>query len=808
MKRIMTLMVCVIGLRAAGSAQTITVTDKVTLRPIEGVSLTSEQPKASALTNAEGRVDIGRFSGSNAIVISHLGHLGRTLSYAELQAAGTVQLAESTYELNELVSSASRFEERKRDVPEHIDIIKRRDITFLDQQTTPDLLQNSGTVFVQRSQMGGGSPVIRGFEASRVLLVVDGVRMNNAIYRAGHLQDLMTVDQNALERIEVISGPGSVVYGSDALGGVVHLMTRRSAFNDTAGVAVGGGAFLRTSTANGEKTAGATVELRGRKVTSLTSVTASDFGDLRQGGMRNPFYGDRGLKPFLVETVNGTDIVKPNPDPDRQEPTAYKQLDVLEKLRIRSGEHAIHQLNFQLSTSNDVPRYDRLSEYSVDTLGNIIPAQAEWYYGPQKRLLAAYTLELNKENRYFTTARITPSFQAIEQSRHSRGFGSSRLGHNIEKVNVLGLNADFEKRSGKHEVRYGVEYSANDVSSEAYRENIKTGEITYRTTRYPNGGSTMDLLAVYVTHTMEVNDRLVISEGLRFNKVDLESTFADDQDYQFLNGTYTQRNNALNWRLGLMYMPGSDWRFNVLASTGFRAPNVDDMGKVFDSTPGTVVVPNTELKPETTTNFELGISKTIDKRFTIEGTGFYTLYNNALTIGANTVNGQDSIDYDGTLSKVTSLTNAKEAYLYGAQGQVVLAFDEHFTLRSGLTYTYGRIKTDTADYPLDHIAPVYGRTGLEWRADRVHAEFYALYNGWKRLKDYNLAPGSEDNIQYATAYGTPAWYTLNVRASYAFTRNISLQLGLENIQDTNYRTFASGVSAPGRNFQVSLRASF
>jgi hemoglobin/transferrin/lactoferrin receptor protein len=103
---------------------------------------------------------------------------------------------------------------------------------------------------------------------------------------------------------------------------------------------------------------------------------------------------------------------------------------------------------------------------------------------------------------------------------------------------------------------------------------------------------------------------------------------------------------------------------------------------------------------------------------------------------------------------------------------------------------------------------VYGRTGLEWRAKKVHAEFYALYNGWKRLSEYNLAAGSEDNIQYATAYGTPTWYTLNVRASYAFSRNVSLQMGLENIQDTNYRTFASGVSAPGRNFQVSLRANF
>lgn len=808
MKKFLSSCLFVVMLVGAGHAQTVVVTDQATLRPIDGASVTSDQPQASAITNAKGEVDLDRFSGALNITIAHLGFWSVNMSYAELRAAGNVRLAQRSFALDEFVASASRFEERKRDVPEHIDVIKRRDIAFLDQQTTPDLLQNSGTLFVQRSQMGGGSPVIRGFEANRVLLVVDGVRMNNAIYRAGHLQDLMTVDQNALERIEVVSGPGSVVYGSDALGGVVHLMTRKSAFNDTSGMAVGGGVYLRTSTANNEKTTSATVELRGRKISSLTSITASDFGNLRQGSTRNPFQGDWGLKPFTVVTTDGTDAVKPNEDWNVQDPTAYKQLDVLEKLRVRTGRSTVHQLNVQLSATNDVPRYDRLSEYSLDTLGNYVPVQAEWYYGPQKRVLAAYTLELHRDHGIFGTARITPSVQAIEQSRHSRGFGSSRIGHNIETVNVFGFNADLEKRIGKHEIRYGLEYYANGVTSDAYREQIRTGEITYRTTRYPGGGSTMNSVAAYVSHTMEVSEKVVLSEGLRFSKVDLSSTFNDDQDFQFLNGTHTQSNSAANWRIGLIYLPGHDWRFHAMASTGFRAPNVDDMGKVFDSTPGTVIVPNTELKPETTTNFEAGASKTINSRFTFEGTAFYTLYSNALTVGDHTVNGADSIDYDGTLSKVTALVNKREAYIYGAQGQVVLAFDEHFTLRSGLTYTYGRVKTDTTDYPLDHIPPVYGRTGIEWRASKVRAELYTLYNGWKRLSQYNLVAGSEDNIQYATAEGSPAWFTLNARVAYAFTRTISVQMGLENILDTNYRTYASGVSAPGRNFQVSVRATF
>ena len=555
-----------------------------------------------------------------------------------------------------------------------------------------------------------------------------------------------------------------------------------------------------------EKTAHASLELRGRRLASYTSITACDFGDLRQGSIRNPFYEDFGRRSFHVVRENGTDVVQENDDSNVQIGTAYRQLDFLEKLRLRTGERTTHQLNLQLSTSSDVPRYDRLTEFTLDTAWNIVPAQAEWYYGPQKRFLAAYTFETTRERGIFQTARFTPSYQAIAQSRHSRGFGSSRLGSNEESVAVIGFNADLEKRIGRNELRYGLEANHNSVKSEAYRKHIETGEITYRSTRYPGGGSTVNSVAAYLSHTIELNEKWVISEGLRLTHVGLEATFNDTTDYQFLNGTHVQTNSAISWRAGIMFMPGSDWRYSALASTGFRAPNVDDMGKVFDSAPGLVVVPNPDLKPETTTNFELGLNKTFDRSITIEGNAFYTLYTNALTLGDHLVNGEDSIDYDGTLSRVTTLTNAGEAYLYGASGSFIAEFSERWTLRSSLTYTYGRIRTDSTDYPLDHIPPVYGRTALELHVKRLRAEVYAIYNGWKRLHDYNLV--GEDNIQYATAQGMPAWYTLNVRASIAFNKSLAFTAALENIGDMNYRTFGSGVSGAGRNLMMSLRAVF
>ena len=669
-----------------------------------------------------------------------------------------------------------------------------------ETQTSADLLQNSGTVFVQKSQLGGGSPVIRGFEASRVLLVVDGVRMNNAIYRAGHLQDIITVDQNAMERVEVISGPASVVYGSDALGGVVHFTTRSPRVLQSDGRTAIGDGFLRYSSANQEKTAHAGIELRGKEFSSFTSITVSDFDDLRQGATRDPFLEDFGRRPWYVERVNGIDSALVNDDSNVQVGSAYRQLDLLQKVRYQSGEHTAHELNLQFSTSDDVPRYDRLTQGTQEA-----PRFAEWYYGPQQRFLAAYTFSADRRTSWYDRIRVTPSFQAIEQSRNSRRYRMDERTEQLENVDVFALNVDMEKRSGKNEFRYGLEGWYNDVTSTARNVDIITGASSPAGTRYADGGADMSSLAAYVSHTGELSEKWVVSEGVRFTTVGLNATFVDSS-YSYLVGTTSQRNAAVSGKLAAMFLPGKAWRISALGSSGFRAPNVDDLSKVFDSAPGLVIVPNPELKPEITYNAELGVSKTIAGLVTIEGNAYYTWYRDALAVGSSTFNGQDSIDYDGVLSKVVSMNNAGKAYLYGGFGQITAQLGDHFVLRSSLTYTYGRIVTDSMDLPLDHIPPVFGRTGLEIIVKRLRGEVYLLYNGWKRLQDYG--PTGEDNLAFATPYGMPEWYTLNARATYAVNDRVSAQMGLENIADRNYRTFSSNISAAGRNFTVSLRATF
>lgn len=192
-------------------AQSVTFLDQTTRAPVPDVTLTCKSTGKVLTTTADGRVDIASLKGCDSIRIDHLSYAPLTMAWAALAASPERSLSYRMNLLREVVTSGSRFAEARQDVPEQIDVLGRREINFMAQPTAAELLQNTGTVFVQKSQLGGGSPTIRGFQANSILLVVDGVRMNNAITRGGHTQDLITVDQYALDHMEVVSGPNSLL---------------------------------------------------------------------------------------------------------------------------------------------------------------------------------------------------------------------------------------------------------------------------------------------------------------------------------------------------------------------------------------------------------------------------------------------------------------------------------------------------------------------------------------------------------------------------------------------------------------------
>jgi len=781
-------------------AQKITIVDESTLQGVSNLNIYDHNN--SIFTNNKGEADLSIFKGSDSIHFSHFSFNAVVYSYAQIGNKNfVIALSEKINSLEEIVISASKFEEKRKDVAQSIQVIKAKELAFSNQQTTADVMQNSGNIMVQKSQGGGGSPIIRGFETNKVLMVVDGVRMNNAIYRGGHLQNIITLDNSMLDKIEIVYGPGSVMYGSDALGGVMHFYSKNPLLADT-GILVKSNAYVRYSTANQENTAHVDFSIGGKKFAALTSLTYSKFDDLRQGNIRNPFYENLGARTFYSKRINNKDSLISNNDPNLQIGSGYTQYDVLQKFLYKQSDKINHILNFQFSTSSDIPRYDRLTQASGTS-----PKYGDWHYGPQQRLLASYALNLSKGSSFYNNARLIVAYQNIVESRHDRKFNKTNLNNRTEQLDILSVNVDFDKKIKKNEFRYGVEALYNKVNSSAYATNISTGIKSALDTRYPDGGSTMQSAAVYFIHTYEISKKLIINEGIRASFVQLHSLFNDATFFPFPFNSVTQNNNALNGNIGLVAMPGKGWRFTLLGSSGFRAPNVDDLSKVFESVAGNIVVPNPNLKPEFTYNADFGISKTFNDKITFGANAYYTIYNNAITTQKGKFNGADSVLYDSQMSAVTMNVNAAEALIYGVSAYVNAEITSNFYIISTLNYTYGRIKTDSSAYPLDHIPPVFGKTSFNLKMKKFRGEFFMQYSGWKNLSDYNMM--GEDNFDgNATTKGMPAWITFNLRSAYQFSKNAQLQIALENIMDVNYRVFASNISAPGRNLVITLRANF
>jgi hemoglobin/transferrin/lactoferrin receptor protein len=715
-----------------------------------------------------------------------------------VSAQQTFQDTTKSISLDEIVVSANKVSESKKNVAQQIKVISSPEISVLNAQNTADLLQNTANIFVQKSQQGGGSPSLRGFEANRILLVVDGIRMNNIIYRAGHLQNIITLDNFILERVEVLQGPASTIYGSDALGGVIHFVSRKAEF------AAERNLFKlnfvsRFGSVNNELTQHLDFNFGTKKFSSLTSVTYSKFGDMRGGTNMNPFYTKSyGEKTFYIDRIDGKDVMVKNEDKYTQIQSAYNQYDIMQKFAFQQNDHVIHSLNLQFSNSSDIPRYDRLTEYSGANL-----TYAEWFYGPQKRLMGAYNFDYKNPQGIFDEIHFGLNYQNIEESRHSRKFGKTTLSHRNENVNVLGANLDITKIIELNVFHFGLDLQYNTLKSTANAENITTGESTPLDTRYPDGDNNLKNFALYFSHSLNLRNNFTLVDGFRIGYNSLHSTIADNSFFKLPVTEIDQNTPVYSGNLGLINSPSDDIKVSLLFSTGFRSPNIDDLAKVFESAKGKVIVPNVDIKPEKTLNYEFGITKIFDKKSKWENSVYYTQFFDAIVTEKFKLNGQDSIEYDGVKSQVYANQNKRKAYIYGFSSEFSSQLSENFIFSTMMNYTYGRIKTDSMDYPLDHVPPFLANMKISYANKKISSSFFVNYNGWKKLKDYNLE--GEDNMQYATKDGMPAWLTANINFTYKVCKNASLQLGVYNIFDTQYRVFASGINSPGRNIFGTLR---
>jgi hemoglobin/transferrin/lactoferrin receptor protein len=704
--------------------------------------------------------------------------------------------------LGEIIVSANKWEQNLNEVPNKIVKITQSQILRNNPQTSADLLAQTGAVFVQKSQLGGGSPMIRGFATNRVLLVVDGIRMNNAIYRSGNLQNVISIDPLSVQTAEVIFGPGSLIYGSDAIGGVMDFHTFTPKLSSTK-THVSGSVLGRYSTANKEKTGHADINTGWKKWALLSSFSYSSFDDLKMG--KNGGQASY-LRPEYIVRQGNNDVIIPNDDPRLQRFSGYEQLNLLQKVRFRPSEFWDLQYGFTYAATGDAPRYDRLIQYRNGAL-----RFAEWYYDDMLWRMHNLTITNSKKFKLHDQLRITSGFQAYEEGRVDRARDNGFSNKQTERVKAISINADAVKKTTEGEIYYGAEFVHNKVGSFGQSTNITTGEVLPFASRYPDG-STWKTMGIYGSYKWNFHPRFTILAGMRYSYNTLDATF-DQSFISFPFEKATIKDGALTGNAGIVYRPEASWQLNANIATGYRMPNIDDIGKLFESSPGNLTIPNPDLAPEYAWNFETGIKKRFGKAFRLEINGFYSILDNAIVRRPTSLNGEDSVLFEGVLSRVESLQNVAKATVYGLQASTDLTITEGLNLIIYANWISGKETDDVRNeqVPLRHAPPFYGSSHMRYRLKKFLGELSFLFNAEVSAED--LAPTERAKREiYATDTNgnpySPSWTTLNLKASYEFGSHLLFTAGWENILNQRYRPYSSGIVAAGSNFIISIRASF
>jgi outer membrane receptor protein involved in Fe transport len=783
------------------NAQDIIVFDQATNEPISGVVAYNKSKSKSVMSDFDGKISLAGFDTNETIIFQHLSYFNFKTEKNKIK--NVVYLEPKSQDLDEIVISASKFEQSKRDIPQKVISVDATKIQFANPQTSADLLESTGNIYMQKSQLGGGSPMIRGFSTNRLLITVDGVRMNNAIFRGGNLQNVISVDPFTIQNTEVTLGAGSVVYGSDAIGGVMSFYTKKPqpSYSDSLFFKVNSAG--RYSTANNEKTGHLDVNIGLNKWAFLSSVSYTDFDDLRMGSHGPNEY----LRPEYVQTINGEDMIVENSNPQIQKPTGYNQINFLQKVRYEPTENYSFDLGVYYTSTSEFSRYDRLIRYRGDNLRS-----AEWNYGPQRWFMTNLQVtKLSSNSNLYDKIGASIAYQNFQESRIDRNFQSLEKSITEEGVDALSFNLDLENSlNSKTELFYGLEYVYNKIRSKGESFDIDTNQYMNALSRYPNG-SDWQSIAAYTSLKYKPNPKFIFQTGLRFNQIIANADFTENN--VFLNLPFNKAKidaGAFTGTAGISWIPNETmtWKFN--ASSAFRAPNMDDIGKVFDSEPGSVVVPNNNLKPEYAYGGELGLNLNFDKTFILDVATYYTYLDNALVRRDFTVNGESEIEYNGELSNVQAIQNASKAWIYGVELGAQVKFSEHLELTTQYNVIGGTEEDNGIEVPVRHAAPNFGNTHLVWKNDQLQVDVFAVYNN--ELSFYQLAPSEiEKDFIYALDENgnpySPSWYTLNLRTKYKITEAATVIASLENITDQRYKTYSSGIASPGRNLILSFQYS-
>jgi len=801
--------------------------------PIDNVSAFNVSKTKSTLSNNEGLINLSRFFDTDTVCFQHPNYKFKKILKGNID--DFITLYTNYNLLGDIVIEETKNTNNINNVAEKKIYITKEKISKLNGVTPADILEKSGGVSVQRSQMGGGSPNIRGFEANKVLLMLDGVRLNNAIYRSGHLQNIITIDEYILNDIEIIFGPSSVLYGSDALGGTINMQTREVFFRPEK---IWSGQFSSNynSGYNGFKN-NLSLSFESPNYSTITSFSFKDFGDLKMGKWRPHGYENWGLVYHYVDN----DSVFCNPDPNIQKGVGYSQYDIFNKMIFKTAENSRITSNVQYSRSSNIPRFDKLNDDDdmclIDSTGTCLSAHDlkfhSYYYGPQERFFSSLKFSVfdDKNNAaYFDKADFIFSYQKIKESRHKWYMDDfldylnhpetyDEPTHQYEAVNVYGLNANIRKGNWY----FGSETIYNDVDSETgpNEENIwGVGD-----TRYPPNGSNMFSTAYYVNVLHPISEKLQIEGGIRYTFSNLKGYFPDSLRRPLLNVeglTISSNSSVFSGNIKFLYHPNNSWKISSVTSKGFHSPNVDDMLKVFKKGDN-ITIPNIDLTTEHAWSQELSITKNVSPNFSIYSVGFLTLLNNAIVKDSIKVNinpdvtgdpfWANQIWYDNELVYTFANRNSDDqisiyGFSIGCNAKIHgLELKGEFNLTKGMS-------ANPDNGPIAHIPPNFGKVELKKTSHRWDFVLFCIYSGFKDATSFDEA--GVDNLDETPEsiddnniwYGLPGWWILNFSTEYKVSKSLQLNMGIDNIFDMHYKTFGSGISSAGRSWILSAQYKF
>ncbi len=709
------------------------------------------------------------------------------------------------YILKEITITGTRTERDTFGTPHAISVVTPEEIERYRLSTTADLLREEAGIQVQKTTTGQGSPIIRGLTGYQTLILIDGIRLNNSTFRSGPNQYMSTIDSGQVEKIEVVRGYGSALYGSSAMGGVINVLTKLP--KDSASrLAIHPGIFTKFSSADRGKYA--RLELSGgyQNFSFIVGASYKDVDDLQPG------------KGYDIQLPSKKFIITSQKDPenlpegawlvDKLVPTSWQERNGDIKLGYKISENQNINLAYQGVRQQDVPRYDKLATKEFD----------KFLFDPQNRDLV-YINYTNKDLSSFIDAlRVSLSYHSQEEGQKQQKAKSTTFKEISDITNSKGLSIQLDSSVGKmQKLTYGFEFYHDDVDSKSITTNLKDGKKKVSNWgTFPDDSTCLDANA-YVQDSFKLLNNL---ELILVGRYTYYSTTSDLSIGDPTFGIFEDSGNAITGNIGAVFgiMDGLNLTFNV--GQAFRAPNLNDTTAVAVTNEG-IDAPSLDLEPEKSKGIDIGLktqsrffSGTVNYYFS-RITGLVTrvplekVYNTDEKIPELYKDIQKS--YEGIPIFVKD--NIEKANIQGIElaiNWITIPSLPYVHAFGNLNFTRG--KDITNNQPIRREQPVNGLIGIRWedKSGKFWVETYSRFAGKQdRLSDGDIRdpriPGTTtDPKKYDPMAYSPGWYTLNVRTGLNFGNLTRLAVGVENITNRRYREHGSGVDAPGINFFANL----